>query len=102
MFAHLSRTGQTLQAQMHDLFDLACQSGCEIVATLPGKSIEEPDKNGFSEFEEFLNSVARKHVGVVIGWSTDRLGRSSQHLVITPAKDIVQAYPATEHDFEGE
>jgi DNA invertase Pin-like site-specific DNA recombinase len=93
MYARLSRTGQTLQAQIRDLFDLACQSGCEIVATLPEKEIEEADDSrGFSEVEDLLNSVTRKDVGVVMGWSVDRLGRSSQHFVITPAKGTVQAY----------
>ena len=93
MYARLTRTGETLQTQMRDLFELACQSGCEIVATLPEKSIKEAnDSMGSSEVEDILSSVARKDVGVVMGWSVDRLGRSSQHFVITPAKGTVQAY----------
>ena len=86
LYTRLTRKGQTLLAQMHDLFDLACQSGNEIMATLgeDGAGHGPRDRN---EIAEVLNEVARKDVGVVLAWTVDRSGRSQQHLVITPSKD---------------
>jgi hypothetical protein len=78
---------------MRELFDRACQSGCQSVATLPENYRKEADDStGFSEVENVLNWVARNDAAVVMGWLVVRLGRSSQHFVITPAKSTIQAY----------
>jgi DNA invertase Pin-like site-specific DNA recombinase len=92
LYAHLTRTGQTLEAQMRDLVDLACQSGCEIIATLTDETLGEKDnaKSRF-EFDRLLNT-ARPDVDVVRGWTVDRLGRSLQHVVITPTNETLIAY----------
>jgi hypothetical protein len=92
MYACLSRTADTLQSQMRDLLDLACQRGCEIVATLSdsagggssGSSTEGPD------VQALANGVVRPDVGVVMGWTMDRSGRTQQHLVILPAADAAR------------
>lgn len=73
---------------MNDLLDLACQSGCQIVATLADEnSTEKKHPEGASEFEQAVNTLGRPDVGLVMGWTVDSLGRSLQHLVITPDRD---------------
>ena len=87
LYAQLS-PGETLRTQMYDLLDIACRSGCEIVATLAdGDGIQTADSQRETEFRQIVNGVARPDVGLVMGWTVDRLGRSLQHLVITPVEN---------------
>ena len=86
LYARLTRGGQTLLGQMRDLVDLACQSGCEILATL-GDDGAVPVRADRNELARVLNGVRRPDVGVVLAWTVDRSGRSHQHLVITPSRD---------------
>ena len=86
LYAQLS-PGETLRTQMYDLLDLACRSGCEIVATLAHRDGgQEADSQRQTEFRQLVNGVARPDVGLVLGWTVDRLGRSLHHLVITPSE----------------
>src|SRR5262245_49096104 len=85
LYARLTRSGQTLLGQMRDLVDLACQSGCEILATL-GDDGAIPARADRNDLARVLNSVRRPDVGVVLAWTVDRSGRSHQHLVITPSR----------------
>jgi len=92
MYACLSRTADTLQSQMRELLDLACRSGCEIVATLSdddGTHGSSRSKRG-TDVQALANGVTRSDVGVVMGWTTDRSGRAQQHLVIMPAADAAR------------
>ncbi len=92
LYAHLTRTGQTLEVQIRDLLDLASQSCCEIVATLPDEPQDDKDnvKNPF-EFDRLLNT-ARPNADVIRGWTVDGLGRSLQHVVITPTNETPISY----------
>ena len=86
LYTRLTRKGRTLLAQMHELFDLACQSGCEIMATLVDDEAGQ-QRHDRRDLAQILNGMPRSDVGMVLAWTVDRSGRSRQHLVIMPARD---------------
>ena len=82
IYARVSTDGQSVNAQLADLREVAERRGWEIVREFIDKGISgSKGRDQRPALDAMLKASTRREFDMVAAWSVDRLGRSLQHLV---------------------
>ena len=82
IYARVSTDGQSVNAQLAELREVADRRGWEIVREYTDKGISgAKGRDQRPALDAMLKAATRREFDMVAGWSVDRLGRSLQHLV---------------------
>ncbi len=82
IYARVSTNGQSTDAQIQQLRDVAERSGWDVVAEFVDHGISgAKGRDQRPAFDQMCQAAVRREIDVVMAWSVDRLGRSLQHLV---------------------
>jgi DNA invertase Pin-like site-specific DNA recombinase len=82
IYARVSTDGQSVNAQLAELREVADRRGWEIVHEYTDKSISgAKGRDQRPALDAMLKAATRGEIDAVAAWSVDRLGRSLQHLV---------------------
>jgi DNA invertase Pin-like site-specific DNA recombinase len=82
IYARVSTDGQSVNAQLAELRDIAGRRGWEIAQEYVDKGISgAKGRDQRPALDAILKSATRGEFDTVAAWSVDRLGRSLQHLV---------------------
>ncbi len=82
LYGRVSTDGQSVNAQLAELREVAERRGWEIVHEYTDKGISgAKGRDQRPALDAILKAATRGEVDMVAAWSVDRLGRSLQHLV---------------------
>jgi DNA invertase Pin-like site-specific DNA recombinase len=82
IYTRVSTDGQSVNAQLADLREVAERRGWEIVHEYTDKGISgAKGRENRPGLDAMLKAATRREFDMVAAWSVDRLGRSLQHLV---------------------
>lgn len=82
IYARVSTDGQSVNAQLSELRDVAERRGWQIVQEYSDKGISgAKGRDQRPALDAMLKAATRGEFDAVAAWSVDRLGRSLQHLV---------------------
>ncbi len=82
IYARVSTNGQSTDAQIQQLRDVAKRSGWDVVEEFVDHGISgAKGRDQRPAFDQMCQAAVRREIDVVMAWSVDRLGRSLQHLV---------------------
>ena len=82
IYARVSTDGQSVNAQLAELRDVANRRGWEIMQEYTDKGISgAKGRDQRPALDAMLKAATRGEFDTVAAWSVDRLGRSLQHLV---------------------
>ncbi len=82
IYARVSTDGQSVNAQLAELREVAERRGWEVVAEFTDKGISgAKGRDQRPALDAMLKAATRREFDTVMAWSVDRLGRSLQHLV---------------------
>ena len=82
IYARVSTDGQSVNAQLAELREVADRRGWEIVHEYTDKGISgAKGRDQRPALDAMLKAATRGEFDAVAAWSVDRLGRSLQHLV---------------------
>jgi DNA invertase Pin-like site-specific DNA recombinase len=82
VYARVSTDGQSVNAQLAELQEVAARRGWEIVTEYMDKGISgAKGRDKRPGLDAMLKAATRREFDMVAAWSVDRLGRSLQHLV---------------------
>ena len=82
IYVRVSTDGQSVNAQLADLREVAERRGWEIVNEYTDKGISgSKGRDKRPALDALLKAATRREFDMVAAWSVDRLGRSLQHLV---------------------
>ncbi len=82
IYARVSTDGQSVNAQVEELHEVAKRRGWEIVREFIDKGISgAKGRDKRPALDAMLKAATRRDFDMVAAWSVDRLGRSLQHLV---------------------
>jgi len=82
IYARVSTDGQSVNAQLADLREVAERRGWAVVREYTDKGISgSTGRDKRPALDAMLTAATRGEFDVVAAWSVDRLGRSLQHLV---------------------
>jgi DNA invertase Pin-like site-specific DNA recombinase len=82
VYARVSTDGQSVNAQLAELQEVAARRGWEIVTEYTDKGISgAKGRDKRPGLDAMLKAATRREFDMVAAWSVDRLGRSLQHLV---------------------
>lgn len=83
VYARVSTDGQSVNAQLAELQEVAARRGWEIVTEYTDKGISgAKGRDKRPGLDAMLKAATRREFDMVAAWSVDRLGRSLQHLVV--------------------
>jgi hypothetical protein len=100
IYLRVSTNGQTTENQRRELDAIAGRSGWRVVEVFEDNGISgAKGRDKRPAFDRMLKAVIVRKIDVVAAWSTDRIGRSLQHLVAFLAElQAVVASTAGRHD----
>lgn len=82
IYTRVSTDGQSVNAQLADLREVADRRGWEIVTEYTDKGISgAKGRDKRPALDAMLKAATRREFDLVAAWAVDRLGRSLQHLV---------------------
>ncbi len=82
IYARVSTNGQSTDAQIQQLRDVAERSGWDVVEEFVDHGISgAKGRDQRPAFDQMCQAAVRREIDVVMAWSVDRLGRSLLHLV---------------------
>ena len=82
LYARVSTDGQSVNAQLAELREVASRRGWEIAHEFVDRGISgAKGREKRPQLDAMLNAATRREFDMVAAWSVDRLGRSLQHLV---------------------
>ena len=82
IYARVSTNGQSTDAQLQQLRDVAERSGWEVVEEYVDHGLSgAKGRDKRPAFDKMCRAAVRREIDVVMAWSVDRLGRSLLHLV---------------------
>lgn len=82
IYARVSTDGQSVNAQLTELHEVADRRGWEVVHEYTDKGLSgAKGRDQRPALDAMLKAATRGEFGAVAAWSVDRLGRSLQHLV---------------------
>lgn len=82
IYARVSTDGQSVNAQLAELREVAERRGWEVVHEFTDKGISgAKGRDQRPALDAMLKAATRREFDMVAAWSVDRLGRSLQHLV---------------------
>ena len=82
IYARVSTNGQSTDAQIQQLRDVAKRSGWDVVEEFVDHGLSgAKGRDQRPAFDQMCQAAVRREIDVVMAWSVDRLGRSLQHLV---------------------
>ena len=82
LYARVSTDGQSVNAQLAELHEIADRRGWEIAHEYADKGISgAKGRDQRPALDAMLKAATRREFDMVAAWSVDRLGRSLQHLV---------------------
>jgi len=82
IYARVSTNGQSTDAQIQQLRDVAQRSGWDVVEEFVDHGISgAKGRDQRPAFDQMCQAAVRREIDVVMAWSVDRLGRSLLHLV---------------------
>lgn len=82
IYTRVSTDGQSVNAQLADLREVAERRGWEISQEFTDKGISgAKGRDRRPGLDAMLKAATRREFDIVVAWSVDRLGRSLQHLV---------------------
>jgi len=82
LYARVSTDGQSTDAQIHALQELAKRHQWHVVSIHIDKGISGTrGRDARPQFDALQKAIARRDIDVVAAWSVDRLGRSLQDLI---------------------
>jgi DNA invertase Pin-like site-specific DNA recombinase len=82
IYARVSTNGQSTDAQIQQLRDVAERSGWAVVEEFVDQGISgAKGRDQRPAFDQMCQAAVRREIDVVMAWSVDRLGRSLLHLV---------------------
>ena len=82
IYARVSTDGQSVNAQLAELREVAARRGWDIAQEFTDKGISgAKGRDQRPALDAMLKAATRGEFNIVAAWSVDRLGRSLQHLV---------------------
>ncbi len=82
IYARVSTNGQSTDAQILQLRDVAQRSGWDVVEEFVDHGLSgAKGRDQRPAFDQMCQAAVRREIDVVMAWSVDRLGRSLLHLV---------------------
>ncbi len=82
LYARAGTDGQATENQLSELRNVADQNGWQVTREFMDQEISgAKGRDQRPAFDAMLKAVRREEVGMVMGWSVDRFGRSLKHLM---------------------
>ncbi len=82
LYARAGTDGQATENQLLELRNVADQNGWRVTREFVDQEISEAKgRDQHPGFDAMLRAVRRGEVGMIMGWSVDRFGRSLKHLI---------------------
>ncbi len=82
IYTRVSTKRQTTENQLQELQAWAARAGCTIVGVYEDKGISgSKGRDKRPQFDALLKAAVRREFDMLAVWSSDRLGRSMQHLI---------------------